>query len=142
MSYSNDIEGMSADNSKSHSTASFNVEDMKIKMEELSKKASSLPNVFVMTNKTFYEVRSKIKNKPDHESFGELPELPNMFHGVPVEKYETVKECLDRMMNIYNGERIQLVLSEDIPHDCLSHPWVVQRVREVLNEINKGNVDW
>jgi hypothetical protein len=112
------------------SATSPNFSDMLSKMEEISAKMRAQPNVFVMTKETREQVKSAIKKTSLERTPYDGPELVNTaaIGGIPIEDYDTVEQCLDRMMSPRKGERLKLVLSENLPVSCLSHPWVKEQV--------------
>jgi hypothetical protein len=121
------------------STAFFNSEDMLRKMRELSEKMQAIPNVLVTTKRTLGQLRKVIDAQKQQYFAGAIPSLHMKVYGTPIEDYETVKDCLDRMMEPRKGERLKLVLSEDIPGDCIDHPWMKEQVRDMAERMG---YDW
>lgn len=120
------------------STSSFNTEEMLSKMRELSEKMQAIPNVLVTTKRTLGQLRKVIDAQEEQYFAGAIPLLPMNVYGTPIEDYDTVKDCLDRMMEPRKGERLQLVLSEEIPVDCIDHPWMKEQVRDRAERMGFG----
>lgn len=96
------------------------------KMREMSRKMQAFPTAFVMTSKTWQEVKNLVKAE---ECIGENPRssLMDAFSGTPVEVYETPAELLARLRCQGKDERLMLVtdaheLTEE--EECLekNHP--------------------
>lgn len=121
------------------STSCFDSEFMLSKMRELSEKMQSIPNILVTTKRTFGQMKQAIESQEQQYFVGAIPSLPSTVYGMRIEEYETVKECLDRMENQRSGERIKLALSEEIPFDCIDHPWMKKQVREMAERLG---YDW
>jgi hypothetical protein len=100
-------------------------EMLMFKMRELSKEMQHIPNLFVMTKNTLARAQKAIEDQQRDAGMPPRSAPVSSLHGLPIEAYGTVKECLDRMMGQREGERIKLVLSEDIPEDLLFHPWLM-----------------
>lgn len=89
--------------------------------EDVSAKLAATANGLVMTHATWFKLKKTVSDEGPHNHY-------DHFHGMPVWVYGTVKDCMDRMMDQSKGERLQLVLDEDIPTDCLFHPWIRQQI--------------
>lgn len=119
-----------------NSTSSFDFGEMMSKMRELSAKMQSTPNVFVTTPKSLILLLKAVKEQEQKHFAGDVPkEYLRALTGIRVEEYATVRDCLDRMMEPRKGERLKLVLSEDIPVDCLDHPWIKKQVSEMAERM-------
>lgn len=115
----------------SHCSTSFDFSGMLGKMRELKAEMAKHPNGFVMTTRTLVRLREATAESQDSQFT--LGVMPGAFMGTPVEDYATVKECMDRMMDQRDGERLQLVMSEDIPIECISHPWMKQQANAIAS---------
>lgn len=105
-------------------------------MRELSAKMQSTPNVFVTTPRSLALLLKAVKEQEQKHFAGEVPaEYMKALGGISVVACATVKDCLDRMMEPRKGERLKLVLSEDIPVDCLDHPWIKKQVQETAERM-------
>lgn len=123
-----------------NSTASsFNASDMLAKLKELSAKMQSVPNRFITTTATLAKIRLAIGTTIEDNDIGLSDRLLGSMNGLPVEDYPTVRECMDRMMKPNPGERLKLVLSEGIPVDCMSHPYMKQAVDEIASRYAIGH---
>lgn len=93
-------------------------------MKRLVEKAKSMPNVYVTTTSVVHLLREMAKEQgEDHDK----RTMGNLYlFGIRIEDYNTIKECLDRMMNPAEGELLQLVIEGDIPERYMDHPWVLQ----------------
>jgi len=91
-------------------------------MRAVSEKLKAMPNVLVMTKRILVQLR-KVIDAQEQQYFAGAINL----YGTPIEDYDTVKDCLDRMMEPRKGERLKLVLSEEIPVDCIDHPWIKEQ---------------
>lgn len=120
----------------SHCSTSFDSRGMLDKMRELRAEMAKHPNGFVMTTRTLVRLRDATVEA--QESQFALGAMPGAFMGTPIEDYATVKECMDRMMDQRDGERLQLVMSEDIPVECISHPWMKQQVNAMAERFGFG----
>lgn len=91
-------------------------------------------NVFVMTTATVGEINREreIVVAEDGNPIGGARFFSMGCFGIPTESYPTVRECMDRMMKPRKGERLRFVLTEDIPVDCLDHPWLTKHVTDLL----------
>jgi len=122
--------------SNGSSSSSFDSDAMLNDMRKLLYRMRSTPNKFVTTTRTLDQLRQAAKDRqPKHYANDEPHSLPMTAFGVPIEDYATVKECLDRMASPRTGERLKLVLSEDIPSDCIDHPWIKEQVHEMAERL-------
>lgn len=124
-----------------NSTASsFNASDMLAKMKELSAKMQSVPNRFITTTATLASIKTFSDQGSNYGDRWLAANLPSIFSGIPIEDYPTVRECLDRMMNPKEGERLKLVLREKIMADYADHPFVQKLAAEMADQyrINYG----
>lgn len=122
-----------------NSTSAFSSDEMMSTMREMSAKMQSTPNVFVTTPKSLILLLKAVKEQEQKHFDGEPPrEYLGALAGIRVEECATVRDCLDRMMEPRKGERLKLILSEDIPVDCLDHPWIKQQVSETLDRMGLG----
>jgi hypothetical protein len=112
------------------SASDFATKDMIDKMNELSQKMRSTSNVFVATAKTVFELREAINGQENQFNSGCIP---SAIMGLPIERYPTIRECLDRMTQPRSGERLQLVLSDEIPMHCASHPYMKSMARSMAD---------
>lgn len=100
-------------------------------MRELRAEMEKQPNGFVMTIQTLAKVKSASDVQDSQFASGAI----GAFMGVPIEDYATAKECLDRMMNQREGERLQLVMPpKDIPVECISHPWLKRQANAMARQ--------
>jgi len=120
-------ENNSGNSGSSHGSTPFGFDGMVDKMRELHAEMGKHPSGFVMTTRTMEALRRA--TEAQRESF-ESGAIPRAFMGTPIEDYATVKECMDRMMNQREGERLQLATAEDIPVECIDHPWMRKSVNE------------
>lgn len=93
-------------------------------MKDLAKKMESVPNRIVTTTSLF----AKVKEAADHDSpvqSNPVGHLPHVMSGIPVDAFDTVEECLDRMLELQGNSRPSLVLAEPIPAELLMHPYLV-----------------
>lgn len=104
-------------------TASCSMEHI----QEISYKLSMRTNGLVMTRATLSKLRQVVGDNAPIKPY-------DFYHGMPVWVYDTVKGCMDRMMDQSKGERLQLVLDEGIPADCLFHPWIKQQVEHTSDK--------
>ena len=117
----------------------FDFNGMKSTMLTLQAQMSKQPNRFVMTTATLQKVKSAISKQED--SVGNVVIGSGLvFQGIPIEHYATVKECMDRMESANDGERLQLVLTEDVPEDCMRHPYM-QKQMTALGNLYGFNID-
>lgn len=116
-----------------YTAANFDFAGCLKQLEEVSRKMASMPNGLVMTHATWFRLRQEIDASSPEGEYGKL--LPSTYLGIPVWVYNTVKECMDRMMDQSKDERLQLTLDEDIPIDCLFHPWLKQQVEQVSEKM-------
>jgi hypothetical protein len=126
---------MSTTENPPESPAPFNIEEMLSTLRELSEKMQAVPNVLVTTKRTLGQLRKVIDTQEQQYFAGAIPSLPMNVYGTPIEDYDTVKDCLDRMMEPRKGERLKLVLSEEIPVDCIGHPWMKEQVRDMAERM-------
>lgn len=112
------------------SVSSFDFDGMLNQMRELQSEKAKHPTAFVTTRCTL----QKIKQETDSQESGTTTLLMDCM-GVPIEDYPTVIECMDRMMQQNDGERLQLILAEDIPSDCFDHPWLKSQVSALCEEV-------
>lgn len=120
----------------SHCSTSFDFKGMLDKMRQLRAEMAKHPNGFVMTTHTLVKLREATKET--QESQFSAGAMPGTFAGVPIEDYATVKECMDRMMNQREGERLQLVMTEDVPVECIDHPWMKKSINEMAQRYGLG----
>ncbi len=99
--------------------ASIDWNSIKATMREMSARMSKIPNRLITTKRTFERLKQAVA---DYDL--PRPTAMDSLYGTPVEAYDTVAECLDRMHHPLPGERLQLVLSEDIPIWLSDHPWI------------------
>lgn len=110
--------------------------DMLSKMRDLSEKLQSTPNAFVTTPQTLMLLLKAIKQQEQKHFAGSVPpEYLRALSGIRVIECASVKDCLDRMMEPRKGERLKLILSEEIPADCLDHPWIKKQVTEMADRM-------
>jgi hypothetical protein len=117
-----------ATNNSSSSSFDFN-KALKV-MNEHKIAFGSHPNRIVMTDATLDQVREHSEQSPPHGA-GPNGESPIRFLGVPFESYPTLKECMDRMMNPKEGEKLQLIMPQTIPLDCIGHPWMQEQAKKI-----------
>lgn len=93
--------------------------DIKRRFDEHLK---SQPTAFVMTKATFDELVAKATPRGVEI---QVYDRSGAIFGMPIETYDTIRECLDRMNDQRTGERLVLAY-DSIPADCLDHPWVIE----------------
>lgn len=106
----------------------INLAEMQKTMRKLSAAYAKLPTCLVMP----FQSWDKIKREAERDSRSHTLSMAPVDHfwGSPVECYDTVRECLDRMVDTVRGGRTKLVLLEDVPRDCVSHPYFRQLFAE------------
>lgn len=109
---------------QNNSTASgASLEDLTRTIAEVSGRMSQYPTALVMTHSTFKKAKMSI-DQSCQTSQSQNVLAGDSCLGLRIETFETVNQCMDRMMNQRSGERLQLVLGEDIPGDCFGHPYM------------------
>lgn len=121
------------------SSASVDFDGMLDSIRQLKSKMEKHPNGLVMTNHTLSKLRQATESQRECYTSAVMP---NAFMGMPIENYPTVKECMDRMMDQREGERLQLVMSEDLPDECTDHPFVKKSVNEMARRFGFDLFKW
>jgi hypothetical protein len=77
----------------------------------------------VMTTTTWHALVDHFAKH--NEGYG-TPLFPDSIYGIPVETFHTLRECMDRMMELDLGSAL-LVCDGEIPLDLLSHPFMIKQ---------------
>lgn len=114
------------------STTDMNVDTLMDRMRFMQASMRSVPTRIVMTSKTFAALKESCKPL-DAVSYPQDKLSP--IYGIPIEHYETIRECLDRMSNARKGERLLLAITEEIPSDCIDHPFMIEEARRYWKKL-------
>ena len=120
------------------STASFDTNEMLGKMVALSAQMQATPNAFVTTSRSLVLLRKTLKHQEQEHFTGAVSPEHLAIAGINFIECATVKDCLDRMMEPRKGERLKLILMEDIPVECIDHPWIKKQVSEMGDRMGLG----
>jgi hypothetical protein len=118
----------------SSSTKIPDIKAMQAKMAELQDQMRAQPNILVVTSKTLAALKEVTEVQKKVFFAGAMSPIL----GLPIEDYPTVEECLDRMSRPRDGERLQLVVTEDIPVECLAHPWMQMQAVQIASKFGFG----
>lgn len=114
------------------STTDITIDKLMNRMRLMQNSMRNIPTTIVMTSKTFAALKGFCKSL-DSASYPQETFSP--IYGIPIERYETIRECLDRMNSARKGERLQLAIIEEIPSDCMDHPFMIEDVRRYWRKV-------
>jgi hypothetical protein len=116
-------------------------EDAFRRSREMAIHLRSVPTVYVMTTLSLQAIKDHYSKTPQgiSRSSDYKDALIPAIYGIPIEHYATLRECFDRMIAAGEGERLQLVMSDnEMTVDLIGHPYMAKKrdaVSRVLDEI-------
>ncbi len=108
-------------------SSSFSAINMLNKFKEASQKMRHFPTSWVMTNRALFEIQQAVRSQEPGIADKAFSPLTS-FSGIPIESYATPEECIDRMRNPREGERLELVVSEDFDQYWIDRSWMMRWV--------------
>lgn len=117
-----------------YSTRSANIDELMLRMKWLSRQMPEHPTSYVMTHKTFSQFRESI-GEAESDGSDDNNRVLNPITGIPIEWYLTMRECMDRMVEKKDSERLMLVAPpEELSLDLFDHPYMEQMKDEIFRK--------